>query len=210
MTFKLHFAVALTLAMVARPSSGWTAAEERAVRVSGLDQGGTDPLQIALLVDTSQAIEPYASEVRSALISFSREIADRHQRALFALAERPTLVSDYSSDPARLEEGIGRLFGRTGGGASVADAIIEVSRGLRQRKAARPVVVLIAAEDPDLSDRDHQAVLDGLRETGATLHTFFLGNAGASMTLWRRLQALAAELDNQYLVIDAQPPTVVP
>jgi hypothetical protein len=235
MKFKIH--VALALAIVARPSSGWTEAEERAVHVSVLDQGGTpvsglgirdfivreagverpvlrvsaatDPLQIALLVDTSQAIEPYLGEVRSALKRFSREIADRHQRALFALGEHSTRVADYSTDPARLEEGIGRLFGRTGGGASVADAIIEVSRGLRQREAARRVVVLIAAEDPNLSDGDHQAVMDDLRETNATLHIFFLGKAGGSMTLERRLEALAAELDNQYLVIYARPRSVV-
>jgi hypothetical protein len=235
MKFKIH--VALALAIVARPTSAWTEPEERAVHVSVLDQGGTpvsglgtrdfvvreagverevvrvsaatDPLEIALLVDTSQAIEPCLGEVRSALKSFSREIADRHRRALFALGEHPTRLTDYSTDPARLEEGIGRLFGRPGDGASVANAIIEVSRGMRQREAARPVVVLIAAEDPDLGDRDHQAVIDDLRETNATLHTFVLGKAGASMTLERRLQSLAAELDNQYLVIYVRPRTVV-
>jgi hypothetical protein len=173
-------------------------------------------LQIAVLVDTGQAIEPYLSEVRSALRSFSREIQDRHERALFALGEHPTCVADYSRDPIRLEEGIGRLFGRSGGGASVADAIIEVSRGLRQRAATRPVVVLITAEGPDLRERDHQSVLDHSRETSGTLHTFFLdragalpGNAGASMALDRRLQQLAAELNNQYLVIYAQPGTAL-
>jgi hypothetical protein len=240
MTFNLHVAVVIALAMVVQPSAGWAQPGERAIYVSVLDQGGTpvpglatgdfivreggvarevlrvstatDPLQIAVLVDTSPAIEPYVSEVRSALKSFSREIQDRHERALFALGERPTCVADYSRDPIRLEEGIGRLSGRSAAGASVAEAIIEVSRGLRQRAAARPVVVLITAEGPDLVERDHQTVLDQLRETNATLHVFFLGkagallgNAGTSMALDRRLQRLAAELNNQYLVIYAQP-----
>jgi hypothetical protein len=244
MTANIHFAVALALAMVVRPGSGWAQPGERAVYVSVLDQGGmpvsglatgdfivreggtdrdvlrvstaTDPMQIAVLVDTGQAMEPYVSEVRSALRSFSREIQDRHVRALFAFGDRPAIVSDYSRDPIRLEKGIARLFERTGDGASVADAIIEVSRGLRQRAATRPVVVLITAEGPDLGERDHQSVLDHLRETSATLHTFFLdragalpGNAGASMALDRRLQQLAAELNNQYLVIYAQPGTAL-
>src|ERR1700681_4043213 len=123
MTLKIHFAVALALGIVARPSPGWAQAEERAIYVSVLDQGGapvsglvtgdfivreggverqvlrvstaTDSLQIAVLVDTGQAMEPYVSEVRSALKSFSREIQDRHERALFALGERPTCVADY-------------------------------------------------------------------------------------------------------------------
>ena len=186
--------------------------ERQILRVST----ATDPLQLAVLVDTGQAMEPYVSEVRSALRSFSREIQDRHERALFALGERPTCVTDYSRDPIRLEAGIGRLFGRTGGGASVADALIEVSRGLRLRGATRPAIVLITAESPDFGERDHQTVLDHLRETNATLHTFlldkagaFLDEAGASMELDRRLQRLAAELNNQYLVIYAQPGTTL-
>jgi hypothetical protein len=244
MTCKCHLAVVIALAIVVRPGSGWAQPGERAVYVSVLDQGGmpvsglatgdfivregdadrevlrvsaaTDPLQIAVLVDTGQAIGPYVSEVRSALKSFSREIQDRHERALFAFGERPILVADYSRDPVRLEDGIARLFERTGGGESVASAIIEVSRGLRQRAATRPVVVLIAADDPELTDRDHHRVLDDLRETSATLHTFFvgkagafLGKAGASMALDRRLQRLAVELNNQYLVIYAQSGTAL-
>jgi hypothetical protein len=244
MTFKFHLAVVIVLAVVIRPGPGWAQPGECAVYVSVLGQGGmpvsglatgdfivreggadrevlrvstaTDPLQIAVLVDTGHAIEPYVSEVRSALRSFSREIQDRHERALFAVGDRPAIVSDYSRDPVRLEDGIARLFEQIGGGASVASAIIEVSRGLRQRGATRPVVVLITAEGPDLSDRDHQTVRDHLRETNATLHTFiqgeagaFLGQAGASMALDRRLQRLAAELNNQYLVIYAEPGTAL-
>jgi hypothetical protein len=238
MMFNCYVALALALAMVVRPGWDRAQAEERSVYVSVLDQGGTpvsglatrdfivreggverdvlrvstatDPLQIAVLVDTSQAIEPYVGEVRRALKSFSREIQDRHERALFAFGERPTLVADYSRDPARLEDGIARLFARTGGGASVVDAVIEVARGLRQREATRPVVVVITAEDPDLTDRDHQKVLDHLRATNATLHSFPLGNGIAAMALGRRLQGLAAALNNQYLIIYTQPPAGIP
>jgi hypothetical protein len=237
MTFNLHFVVALALAMVVRPSPDWAQAEERAIYVSVLDEGGTpvsglapgdfiireggveravvavstatDPLQIAVLVDTSQASEPYASEIRSALKSFSREIQDRHERALFAFGDRPTRVADYSRDPTRLDDGIARLFARTGRGAAVVDAIIDVSRGLRQREAIRPVVVLITAEDPELGARERQRVTDDLRETHATFHPFFLGKAGAFLPLERRLQRLAAELNNQYLVIYTHPRTVI-
>ena len=238
MTLNFYVAVALALTLVVRPSSDRANAEERAIYVSVLDQRGTpvaglathdfivreggverevlrvstatDPLQIAVLVDTSQAIEPYVSEVRRALKSFSREIQDRHDRALFAFGERPARVADYSRDPARLEDGIARLFARTGAGASVVDAVIEAARGLRQREATRPVVVVITAEDPDLSDVDHQTVLDDLRATNATLHTFVFGKASAAMALQRRLQGLAAELNNQYLVIYAQPHGGIP
>jgi hypothetical protein len=156
------------------------------------------------------------------------------------LGERPTLIADYSRDPAHLEAGIGRLRARTVSGASVLDAIAEVARGLRQREATRPVIVVITAEGSELSEGDHQAVVNVLRETETTFHAFVLGTAGASlvgetpwerentssqgvrvsgrrreevmtgMTLGARLQRLAAELNNQYLVIYAQPRSVIP
>jgi hypothetical protein len=258
----------LAVATIGRPGQLWAQSVERAIYVSVLDQGGapvsnltagdvvvreggvpravlrvsaaTDSLQIAVMVDTSQAIEPYLSAVQSALRSFSREIQDRHERALFALDERPTLIADYSRDPARLDAGIGSLRARTGGGASVPDAIAEVSRGLRRRGATRPVIVVITAEGSEPSEGDRQAELNDLRETDATVHVFVLGTVGASlvdetpreyentssqgvrasgerreelmtvMTLGARLQRLAAELNNQYLVVYAQPRSASP
>ena len=71
----------------------------------------TDPLQIAVLVDTSQAIDPYLLDLRTALRAFFKQMAgNEHDIALIGFGERPTVLSDYTRDAARLEKALGGIF----------------------------------------------------------------------------------------------------
>ena len=211
---KALVATALAITMAIYPSHGWTQPEERAVYVSVVDRAGTpvsdlragdfhvrsgvstcevlrvsaatSALQIALLVDTRQAVEPYVSNVRTALKSFSREIQDRHERALFALGPFNAVVADYSRDPMHLETGIANLFGPGGGGTSVPSALLDVSRGLRQRGASRPVIVLITPEAFQFDDYHQLGVRDALREANVTLYSIVVAGNGEGVDEERR------------------------
>jgi Ca-activated chloride channel family protein len=259
--------VALTVSAVSQPGSISTQTGERAVYATVLDRSGTpvttlgaadfivredgvdrevvqasrarDPLQIAVLVDTSQAMRPHVNDLRTAVRSFFREMQGGNEIALFEFGERPTLITDYTSDPVRLQKGVDRLFARTGSGAYALDAIVDVSRGLRNREGARPVIVVISTEGPEFSQRYHEAVLDELGTSHATLHSFVLDrrrtsllNDGArereftlekgaartggrrehlltSMALTDRLKDLATELKSQYRVVYSRPGTLI-
>ena len=197
-----------------------------------------ETLQIAVLVDTSQAVERHVNDVRTALKGFVREMSG-HELAIIGFGERPTVLADYTADPARLEEGIGRLFARRGSGAYALDAIVEASRGLRRREGARHVIVLITTEGPEFSNRYHQDVLEELYSS-ATLQSFVLTRRGGpalddprrqreitlaegavdtggrrehlltSMALEDRLRNLAVELKNQYRVDYVRPAALIP
>ena len=198
-----------------------------------------DPLQIAVLVDTSQAAERHVTDIRRALKGFFREMAGEHEIALIGFGERPTILTNFTRDPARLEAGIGRLFARPGSGAYALDAIVDASRTLRTREGARHVIVLITTEGPEFSERYHENVLDELRPS-ATLQAFVLTRARAvprddgrrqreltvaegtrdtggrrehlltSMALTDRLRDLAVELKNQYRVDYVRPSGLIP
>jgi VWFA-related protein len=200
----------------------------------------TEPLHIAVLVDTSQAMEEHLLDVRTALRSFFKQMGGKHEIALIGLGERPTVLSDYTHDPARLEKAVGSVFSRPGSGTYVLDGIVETSQGLQRRKAARPHIVVYAARGPEFSERAHQSVLEALRESGATLHTLMLNRRnlatasreeqelaqavanGTEMTGGRRddlltpmaladrMQLLANELLNQYQIVYARPSRLVP
>ncbi len=199
-----------------------------------------DALQIAVLVDTSQAMEPYVNDLRRALKNFFTQMAGEHELALVAFGERPTILVEYTRDPARLEAGVDQVFARPGSGAHLLDAIVDVSKALLERERTRSAIVVITAEGPEFSERYHQAVLDELYGTDATLHAFVLAGRRASvlnqaarerevtlaegarvtggqrdmlltsMALGTTLQELAAQLKNQYEVVYARPGRLIP
>lgn len=198
-----------------------------------------EPLQIAVLVDTSQAVERYVSDIRKALKGFVQELSGRDEMAMIGFGERPTVLTDYTSDPERLQGAIGKIFARRGAGAYALDAIVDASRSLRRREGARHVIVLITTEGPEFSNRYHQQVLDELRKS-ATLQSFVLTrrvgvalddarrereltlaegtlDTGGrrehlltSMALEDRLKHLANELKNQYRIDYSRPSMLVP
>ena len=117
----------------------------------------TEPLQIAVLVDTSQAIEEHLLDLRTALRAFFKQMGGKHDIALIGLGERPTVLSDYTRDVARLEKSIGSVFARSGSGTYILDAIVEATNGMRRRKAARPHIIVYGARGPEFSERYHES-----------------------------------------------------
>lgn len=199
-----------------------------------------DPLRIALLVDTSQAMDRYMSDVRRALRAYVRQVQPDADIALFEFGERPTRLVDYTRDSSRLEAAIDRLFARTGSGAYALDAIVDASRDFRLREAARPVIVVVSGQGPEFSQRYHRTVLDELQASRASLRSLVITrrrlpvfndaliereqtfSEGAtltggtredlltSMALEDALTRVARELKAQYRVVYARPATLIP
>jgi len=200
--------VLIGLGMTAEPDRVWSQSVERTVYASVLNRTGapvtdlaardfvvrensterevlrvfpaTEPLDIAVLVDTSQEAEPFISDFRRGLVEFFRAIGDRHAIALIGFGERPTVLVNYTNDPKRLEAGASRVFSQAGSGAYLLDGIIEASRGLQQRESSRRVVVVISSEGQEFSNRYSREVLDDLRASGAIVEAFVIADRSAA------------------------------
>ena len=61
----------------------------------------TEPIDIALLVDNSQAATAEITFIREALSKFVAAMAAGNRIALIGLADRPTILVEYTSDIAR-------------------------------------------------------------------------------------------------------------
>jgi hypothetical protein len=166
--FVLHAArVAVEIAAIASAQSG-------SAIVSAAERNPSEPVRIAVLVDTSQSMDRHISDVRRALHGFFKELPADHQIALYEFGDRSTRLVDYTSDAARLDAGVGRLFSRAQAGSYALDAITDASRDFRARGSIRPVIIVITAQGPDFSQRYHQTVLDDVKAANATLHSLVL------------------------------------
>jgi VWFA-related protein len=202
----------------------------------------TQPMQIALLVDNSQRSSPNIRDIREAAGAFIKGVTGtgmKNEVAIIAVAERATILVDYTTDQAKLLKGAS-LFTQPGSGAYMLDALWETSRGFKKREAARPVIVAIATNGPELSNRYRDQVIGAIKDASASLHivmvgpppTDFTSNEGrerayifsegpdqtggrydnvlAPTALPQRLAQVADELTHQYLVTYARPQSLIP
>jgi hypothetical protein len=200
-----------------------------------------EPMQIAVLVDNSQAADPFIRDYREALAAFVDALASgdrpgtRNEVAIITVAERPTIATDYTTDRGALVKSAQRVFSSSGSGAYLLDAIVETSQGMTKRRSPRPVIVAIATEGPELSNRFYQQVLTTLRASGAALHVITVGRPTndshdrsvvisegprttggmsdallTSTALTGRLKQLAAELTQQFRVTYSRPQSLIP
>jgi VWFA-related protein len=147
-----------------------------------------EPMQIAVLVDTSQTARDDISHMRTALPPFvtaltnPNEAGRKNEVAIIAFGERPTIFTDYTTSAAELQKGINRIWSQQNAGAYLLDAILEVSQGFKKREATRPVIVGIAAEGQELSYRHYDQVLGPLRDSGAALYALMVGTPFNDLT----------------------------
>jgi hypothetical protein len=216
-------------------------AAREVLRVVPADQ----PMEIAVLVDTSEAAREYIQDVRRGLEQFVREMTSgaepgaANRISIIGTGERPTILSDLSSDPAAVLKGVNRLFTQTQSGNYLLEGILEVSKGFAKRETERSVIVAITTEGPEYSSRKWQDVLAPLQANGTAFHVIVLGRpAGdlsedtrnrtavldrgprtsggrresllASSALPSTLSQLANELKHQYLVTYARPQSLIP
>ena len=197
------------------------------------------PIQLAVLIDDSEAANEATSHLRDGLVAMLERLHGKAEVALITIGERPTVLAQYTKDTTQLQQRVRRIFPRTGSGAYLLDAIMDASQGLAKREAERPVILAISFEGIDYSNRHYDTVLSDLRKSGAALHVIAVGSPSSSMsdemrnrniviaegtsrTGGRRDQVLAVsglpdklkqaadELVNQYLVSYGVPETLVP
>jgi VWFA-related protein len=197
-----------------------------------------EPMDIALLVDTSAAAQNSVSSIRQGLTSFVGLMAGDNQIAIVGLADRPTILTDFTSNRGLLDKGIGRVFSMSMSGMTLLDAIWEVSNGLRRREATRAVVIPVMTNGAEFTNRYARDVIAALRDAGAGLHAIVVGvidatsitdreraqvldegtrvTGGQHVTLLtdqaldQALRKLARELRSQYKVVYGRPESLIP
>ena len=226
------------------PVAGLTAAdfvvrEDGAAREVLKAEPATDTMQVVMLVDDSQAATDAVQPMREGLTAFIDKLQGRAEIGVVTIGDRATTLVPPTTDSGALKKGVNRIFARSGAGAYLLDAVMDVTRGFEQRQAARPVIVALTMEGIEFSNLQYETVLKQLAASGASLHVVSVGTPSSSMademrnrnmviaegtarTGGRRDQVLtpsgiaealprvADELLNQYKVTYSRPETLIP
>jgi VWFA-related protein len=199
----------------------------------------TEPIDIAVLVDNSAAASDEITFFREGLSKFVAKMSPGNNIAVVGLADRPTILVDYTNDPKRLSDSVGRLFPMPQSGMTLLDAVLETSQGLAKRETPRAVIVPVITDGIEFTNRYSNDAVAALERVDAALHivtigqfsyaeehalrerSFFLSNGpqksgGQQITLLsphgldQALQRLARELSSQYKVIYGRPQSLIP
>ena len=144
-----------------------------------------EPMQVAVLVDTSDTAREQIHYLRDAVPTFVNTLISggaRNQVSIVGFGDRPTILADYTSNRADLKKATDRIWANPMSGPYLLDAILEVSEGITKRELSRPVIVAIAAEGQEQSYRHDDQVLDRLRKSGAQLYVLMLGTPYSSIS----------------------------
>ena len=199
----------------------------------------TEPIDIAILVDDSGASEGVMPRVREGLTAFINRMSKGNQIAIIAMADRPTILSDYSSNTTRLLDAVGLLWPRSRSGSTFMDSLFEVARGLERRETPRAVIVPVMTDGGDFVNRHYEQVMPEVKKAGAAIHAVTVGNFMSSdtdelrnrgrvlaegtkdtggqrvnlltpMAVQSSLERLARELSSQYKVVYGRPESLIP
>lgn len=141
-----------------------------------------DPIDLAILVDNSQAIQPYVNDVRQAVGKFMTRMASDYSAsvALIGMADRPTGLQDYTSSVAVLQKASTKIFAQPGAGTVFQDSINDTLKGFKPRPNPRKAIVVITTEGTDFSNVHYQRTLENLVGSGVALHVLVLTNRSRS------------------------------
>ena len=135
-----------------------------------------DPIDLAIIIDTSSAIQSYQNDIRKALTAFVTRMAGEQSAsvALLAMADRPTILADYTTSVAELTKAVQRIFAQPNSGTVFQDAVSDTVKGLRVHDNPRRAILAITTEGTDFSNVPYERTLTALRESGASFHAMVI------------------------------------
>jgi hypothetical protein len=134
-------------------------------------QPATAPMQVAILVD-----DRGTGAFQAGVAQFLQKGLGHGQFAITLLTPQAVKLVDFTDDATALKDALARLAQRARTQSdpdALAGTIIEAAKTLQQRKAERPVILVLTMTGGQPSQIDPEAVLTALRTTGVALNVVF-------------------------------------
>ena len=172
----------------------------------------TEPKQIALLVDTSQASGPAIQDFKKAAGAFVESMSEGHEISIISFGGTPRILTETTDIRAQLRDGVGKIFSYSNTASYLLDAVSESVQGFQRRSAPRPVIVVLATLGVDYSNADDRRTIDRLKDAGVAMHVIVLtqspvGGIGPGERFTQRTDRRLGQTSSQTDVAQTRPPT---
>jgi hypothetical protein len=152
--------------------------EDKATREVAGAELATDPMSIALLVDTTQpppGVTASTQDLRRALSTFITTIKAGNPQAQIAIMEfagASVTAVDFTTEKETLEKKVQSIFPNRQSDAVLVEAMIDAAKKLNDKPAPRRAIVSIDFNSPDTSaERMMKPASEAVRKAGATVWT---------------------------------------
>ena len=172
----------------------------------------TEPKQIALLVDTSQAAGPAIQDFKKAAGAFVESMSEGHDISIISFGGTPRILTGATVSPAQLRDGVGKIFSYSNTASYLLDAVSESVQGFQRRSAPRPIIVVLTTRGVDYSNADDLSTLDRLKDAGVAMHAIVfaqspVGGIGLGEGFSERSNRGLGQASSQPDLAPTRPPT---
>ena len=161
-----------------KPVTGLTAADF-AIREDNADRKIVDvkpasqPIYIAMLIDTSTGATGFIQDIREGFSAFAKEVLGKSpesQLSLWEFGQAAVRVENFTNDLTTLTDKINRLFPRLNASSVLLEALNDASNDLAGKPSPRRAVVLLNIEpSEEQSQEQPQKINESLMRSRAQL-----------------------------------------
>jgi hypothetical protein len=161
----------------------WTVLQTTVSAQGGAEPG--DPMRIAILVDNSQLLIDPLPFIRRGLQQFLNALPPNHELMLVTTGGQMNMRVEPTRDYLDVLESVNSIQVARGSGNALMGSVEQIhSRFLRGLERRFPVMVIVASDGPDASQRitneGANALLRGMRNSGVLVNGVMLNPTGSS------------------------------
>jgi VWFA-related protein len=149
------------------------------IREDGVDREvisvdrATEPLCVALLVDTTPSAGPYIRDIRNSLVAFARQVRAAGPDARISVTEfgqAAVPIVPFTTDAERLEKDINRIYPKPDASSVLLEALVDASNSLAKQNSPRRAIVVFNMEGTlERSREEPGKIQEAIRKAGAQL-----------------------------------------
>lgn len=141
----------------------------------------TTPMDIVFMVDDSGS-----GVFQASALTVLQTFLEHAKISIMQFVPQAVKLTEFTDDVKLIQEALNKLGPRgkvDHDGEQVNEAIGEAARVLRQRKAARPVIIIFTIGGAGGNVRNANFIMDELRDSGAMLNVLYVSNSDVGMII---------------------------